>query len=211
MEVYPAEVGASPDLIISDLIQDTSDLAVSSLASQLGLENATPLLNLDFMSFLQPSTPGSSDSVSTFSLPPDMSSLNIDPPAVSHLSSPLDILSPHLSSPLIPHPLNSSTVWTSEQGACTSSILITQSDSLSACHPSISNTKPSPPGVTTPTASASSGQGDLVNPSPVEYLDLMDIGSLMGSADGSKLLEGIPEDMAKSIQTIVQLDEQTWN
>jgi len=28
--------------------------------------------------------------------------------------------------------------------------------------------------------------------------------------DPSKLLEDIPEDMAKSIQTIVQLEEQAW-
>ncbi len=61
---------------------------------------------------------------------------------------------------------------------------------------------PTPGHVVTP------AEGNVV---PSEYLDLTDIGSLMGMGDDSKLLEGISEDMAQSIQTLVQLDQQTWN
>ena len=224
------EEETSPDtLIINDLIQDTSDSAVSSLASQLGLENA-PLLNLDFMSFFQPnSTEGhaytGSDSMSAFTLPP----LNVDPPTVPESCCHLDVTS--ATAPKLPHPPFFTTqLDAADPRSCPSSIgdpSLTPSDHLSVCHPSNAESKPMfPPldklkptpitdgttltaGETTP--SASGKPADLFPPSSVEYLDLADIGSLMGNADASKLLEGIPEDMAKSIQTIVQLDEQTWN
>ena len=192
------EVEASSDsLNISDLMQDISDSTVSSLASQLaGLENAIPLLNMDFMAFLQPTTPDSpADSLPLF--PPELPMTIESGPAAP---SSTHVLPSHLDSPIIPTPL-----------------LLGPPPSLDDTLPSKTATPidPSEPVLEISTlatskdvsgASGSGNQGNPVSSSPAEYLDL-DINSLM---DPSKLLEGIPEDMAKSIQTIVQLDEETW-
>ena len=263
----------APD--ISDLILDTSDSAVSSLANQLGLDSVNPsLFNLsDFMSFIQPSEdsvspavsmppptltsqlsatsdhnddvesplqPYSSDpplpppprGVASESLPPTILSKPagkktiLPPPPLIMASRPLHLpleqfsttpksqnyptpgLTVHSAgspSPIpaltsIPAPLTPSpTQYTPTNTPTVPHITVST--------PTVLDITPINSVVTTPVGTISD---DLVSPA-TNYLDLTDIGSLMKTADDSKLLEGIPEDMAKSIQTLAQLDEQTWN
>ena len=200
------EVG--PSLNISELIQDASDSTVSSLASQLvGLE--IPLLNMDLMSLFQPPTPNSPASSLPLFSPPLEQPLRSDPGDTSQLDfaghkvhttgpvgasqpsavsdDPVPIAVPLSGDPIPTRTLSDDPVPTapleSSEPILEISTLATSKDVV-----------------------GSSGQGDSAASPSTEYLDL-DINSLM---DPSKLLEDIPEDMAKSIQTIVQLDEQTW-
>ena len=189
----------SSTLNISELIEDTSDSAVSSLASQLaGLENAIPLLNMDIMSFLHPATPDSP--VPTGGLPifPSTPALPVSgaPTAVTTSlhsvvqdSSAAVTLSSVKGSPDMQPPL----------GMCDNPLPSSLASQPVVEISTLATSKDVPDSVT--------GQGNpIAASSPAEYLDL-DISSLI---DPTKLLEGIPEDMAKSIQTIVQLDEETW-
>lgn len=236
--------------LISDLMQDTSDSTMFSLASQLGLTNVTPsLLNLsDFMSIIQPNAgeitsntallaafPSSvEDSVCTpftpipppmtptlpgtplltptckLSQPPPLMEIS-DPPPLTPIhelppvavTSELPLLSQMTSRPIsLTLPLHEQTSPFADPG------LISIKQTATPTGMDISMTTPT--GQVFPLTTPSGSEISVTTPT-TDYLDLTDIGSLMGSTDDSELLEGIPEDMAKSIKTLMQLDQQTWN
>ena len=237
----PAKSAAegSADSLISDLISDTSDSAVISLANQLGLGSVnSSLLNLsDFLCFIQPltnlsvPTEESSTPITEFSTEPPIaeplvptkphpppliltpgSSQHAPPPLIKPLEPPSQL---HLPLPSAPAEVSVTSdlclppahkvLMVDSPGPClpmTSKVPISELATPSS--PSIMVTTPT---LATPTVLVE--DGGLVT--PTNYLDLTDIGSLMDSGNDSELLEGIPEDMAQSIQTLVRLDEQAWN
>ncbi len=192
------EHGGSTDTLISDLISDTSDSAVNSLANQLGLEDVNPsLLNLsDFMSIIQPTTPNASImSPLTQAESPSSTSTQFDhfpqfqpPPPSSSQAFPQEPPSFPKGPPPLLRPSELHLVCSPNSSSPASVAMV------------IPVSKPSE---TTPI-------GDVMTTPPPDYLDLTDIGSLMEDTDPSELLDGMSEDMAKSIQTLVQLD-QAWN
>lgn len=249
------------DPLISDLISDTSDKAVLSLANKLGL--ASSLLNLDFMTFIQPAvaeetTPISEAAPSISQLggidtavsgpfpmasspPPltpthDMAPLPLlltsapnskQPPHSHHLKehsdseAPLPTPSiPPPSSPPPPPPLTQvSSPLQSGPGHRPDTLTLspahqgTRPKDLFSSIPGASPIQPGTPVPVNPEAPlatppiADSGSATMSS----ELLNMPDLTDISSLVDDAELLEGIPEDMAKSIQTLVQLDQQTWN
>lgn len=233
----PMEVTPPSDTLISDLISDTSDTAVFSLASELGLANVTSLLNLsDFMTFIQPNIEEATPIDETTPSIAQLSGVGSAVSAPFPVATPLSLLTPthSIAQPLPlqtnnPHP---PVVGISNPPGMTPPLNVPGPPPLMtpthqkllppplAMVPSLSPPSAGnrPDSLALQTTPASSAAVTIAAPSVAEdggvmssadYLDFTDIGSLMGSADD--LLEGIPEDMAKSIQTLVQLDQQAWN
>lgn len=241
----PMDMTPPTDTLISDLISDTSDTAVFSLASELGLANVNSLLNLsDFMSFIQPNageaTPigettlsitqfsGVDSAVSTpfpvttpfpaftATTPPNIpqpSPVQTNTPhplplmEIAGMSNPLGMTKPsNVSGPSkpCPPPLTVVTNPSPPMGGNRPDSLLLQSTPASFMLAAATTVATPTPNILAP--SVMEGSGVM---SSADYLDFTDIGSLVGSADD--LLEGIPEDMAKSIQTLAQLDQQAWN
>jgi hypothetical protein len=201
------------DSLISDLIFDTSDTAVSSLASQLGL-NASLLDLSDFMTFIQPSpgdaTPLSEATPSIAQLSGVDSSVSApfgsSPLTSSHDPQPFpstEISSPQAQGAKISHPQDPPPLMKAPPPPLTPVADVALSVAPGSRPDSL--TLPPPPHATTPVVASTPPVVPLAGESG--YLDLTD---LLGSTDDD-LLQGMPEDMAKSIQSLMQLDQQTWN